>query len=417
MSIKSATHAGPGFDIDSVREMFPALAREVHGQPLIYLDNAATTQKPRVVLDAIRDYYEQHNANVHRGVHTLSMEATDMYEHARLTMQRFLNAREPAEIIFTRGATEALNIVARCYGPTVLGPGKAVLVSECEHHANIVPWQMVCEQTGAELRVSPIHDDGTIQMDALATMLQSDVAIVAMQYVSNALGTIHPVAEICAMARERGIVTVIDAAQAAPHMNIDLQAIDCDFCAVSGHKMYGPTGIGVLCGRRELLESMPPWLGGGDMILSVTFEKTTYNTLPNRLEAGTPHIAGAIGLAAAAAFLQATSLHAIAKHEHSLLTLATQHLQSQNDVRIFGPENENKAAVISFELDDIHPHDLGTVLDSFGIAIRSGHHCAQPLMKRLGVPATARVSFGMYNTHSEVEHLIEGIAAAREMFR
>jgi len=401
-------------DVASVRRDFPVLAREVNGRPLCYLDNAASSQRPRAVIDAISHYYETSHANVHRGVHRLSQEATDLFEGAREAVRRFVNARSAREIVFVRGTTEAINLVAQSYARPRLGPGDEIVVSWLEHHANIVPWQMVCEQTGAILRVIPISRRGEVDFDAFQGLLSERTRLLALTHVSNALGTVVPVEKFIREARRRGIPVLLDGAQAVPHMPVDVQALDCDFYCFSGHKMCGPTGIGVLYGRESLLEAMPPWQGGGDMILAVSFDRTVYNELPYRFEAGTPHIAGAIGLAAALDYLGNLGLDAIARTEHELLVHATKRLGEIPGLEIVGTAPE-KAAVVSFTVDGIHPHDLGTILDHEGVAIRTGHHCAMPVMEFFGVPATARASFAFYNTREEVDRLVEALHLAREM--
>jgi cysteine desulfurase/selenocysteine lyase len=405
-----------GFDVHRLREDFPILNQPIRGKPLVYLDNAATSQKPRAVIDALTHYYTADNANVHRGVYLLSERATRAYENARLTVQRFINAASPREIIFTRGTTESINLVAASYGRKHLKAGDEVVISWMEHHSNIVPWQMMCEETGAILRVVPINDAGELRLEEFEKLLNPRTRLVSVAHVSNALGTINPIREIIALAHRRNVPVLVDGAQAVPHMNVDVQALDCDFYAFSGHKMYGPTGIGVLYGKAELLEAMPPYQGGGDMISSVTFEKTVYNTLPHKFEAGTPYVAGPIGLAAAIDYLDAVGLEKIAAHEHDLLAYATEAVAAIPGVQFIGTARE-KASVLSFVLEGVHPHDLGTILDQDGIAIRSGHHCAQPVMERFGVPATTRASFGLYNTREEVDALVAGIEKAIEVFR
>ena len=403
-------------DASAIRDEFPALAQTVHGKPLVYLDNAATTQKPRAVLEAIQHYYTHDNANIHRGVHALSQRATDAYERARHVVRTFLNAADDAEIVFVRGATEAINLVAQSYGGQVLRPGREVLITEMEHHANIVPWQMVCERTGARLRVAPIADDGTLHLDAFRESMSDATAIVAVAHVSNALGTINPAGEIVRLAHHTGATVLVDGAQAVGHIPVDVQAIGADFYVFSGHKALGPTGIGALYGRKELLDAMPPYQGGGDMIRTVSFEKTTYNDPPRRFEAGTPHIAGAVGLGAALEFLTSIGVDAIERHEQGLLAYATELLGEMDGLRIVGTAPE-KVGILSFVMDSVHPHDIGTILDLEGIAIRSGHHCAMPLMNRLGLPATARASFAVYNTRQDVEALAAGIRRVYEVFR
>jgi cysteine desulfurase/selenocysteine lyase len=397
-----------------VRPDFPVLARQVHGKPLCYLDNAASSQRPRAVIDAISRYYETSHANVHRGVHRLSQEATDLYEGARETTRRFLNAASTREIVFVRGTTEAINLVAQSYARPRLQPGDEILISWLEHHANIVPWQMVCEQTGAKLRVIPITRRGEVDFDAFLGLLGERTRLLALAHVSNALGTVVPVERFIREARRRGIPVLLDGAQAVPHMAVDVQALDCDFYCFSGHKMCGPTGIGVLYGRESLLKAMPPWQGGGDMILAVSFERTVYNELPYKFEAGTPHIAGAIGLAAAIDYLEALGLDRIAAAEQALLDHATAQLREVPGLEIVGTA-PHKAAVASFTVAGVHPHDLGTILDAEGVAIRTGHHCAMPVMDFFGVPATARASFAFYNTRAEVDRLVAALHVAREM--
>ena len=404
-----------GYDVARVRRDFPILSREVYGKPLVYLDNAASTQKPRAVIDAILRFYEAYNSNVHRGVHRLSQEATEAFEAARKRMAAFVGAQDETEIIFTRGTTESLNLVAQSYGRSKLAPGDEILISHMEHHANIVPWQLLCEQTGAVLKVAPITDAGEIDMPAFEALLGERTKIVSVTHVSNALGTVNPVRRIGQLAHAAGAVLVVDGAQGAPHGQVDVQALGADFYALSGHKMYGPTGIGVLYGRRALLEAMPPWQGGGDMIRSVTFEKTTYNDVPFRFEAGTPNIAGAIGLAAAADYLQDLGLERVAVYEAELLAYGTQALEAVPGLRLIGTAGK-KASVLSFVLEGVHPHDIGTILDREGLAVRTGHHCAQPTMERFGVPATARASIGIYNTRAELDVLVEALAKVREVF-
>jgi cysteine desulfurase/selenocysteine lyase len=404
------------FDVEQARRDFPILRQKIHGKPLVYLDNANTTQKPRAVIDAERDVYETYYANVHRGVHQLSVKAGEAFEAARVKVQRFLNAREAREIVFVRGTTEAINLVAQTFGRKNVREGDEILISHMEHHSNIVPWQLLCEQTGGKLRVAPINDAGELILEELEALLSPRTKLVAVAHVSNALGTINPIERIVAMAHARSIPVLIDGAQGAPHLPVDVRAIGCDFYAFSGHKIYGPSGIGVLYGKSELLEAMPPYHGGGDMILSVTFEKTTYNTLPYKFEAGTPNIAGTIGLGAAIDYVSELGLSAIAAWEHELLGYGTTLLKALPGLRLVGTAKE-KASVLSFVLEGIHPHDLGTVLDYEGIAIRTGHHCAQPVMDRYGVPATARASLAFYNTRDELEVLARGIVKAQEMFR
>ncbi len=404
-----------GFDVFKIRADFPILAVKVHGKPLVYLDNAATTQKPQAVIDALIHYYTSENANIHRGVHALSELATESFEQARVKIQRFLGAGDPGEIVFVRGATEAINLVAQTYGRIHAGSGDEIIISSLEHHSNIVPWQILCEQQGARLRVIPINDDGELLLEEFEKLLGPKTKFVAIAHVSNALGTINPVRKMIEMAHRRNVPVLVDGAQAAPHVLIDLQALDCDFYVFSGHKLYGPTGIGVLYGKRKLLEAMPPYQGGGDMISSVTFEKTLYNKLPYKFEAGTPDVSGAIALGAAIDYVSNIGLDRIAAHEDKLLAYATHALSSIPGLRLIGTAKA-KAAVLSFVMENIHPHDIGTVLDQQGIAIRTGHHCAQPLMQRFGVEATARASFALYNTQEEVDALVAGIHKVQEVF-
>jgi cysteine desulfurase/selenocysteine lyase len=382
---------------------------------LVYLDNAASTQKPTAVIETMRRYYEEDNANVHRGVHLLSERATARYDEARHTVKRFLNAREAREVIFVRGTTEAINLVAATFGRQCVRAGDEVLITAMEHHSNIVPWQILCEEKGARLRVAPISDAGELLLDDFEKLLSPRTRIVSVTHVSNTLGTVNPVRRIVEMAHVRKIPVVLDGAQAAPHMRVDVQELDCDFYAFSGHKVYGPTGIGVLYGKAELLEAMPPYQGGGDMISSVTFEKTTYNTIPYKFEAGTPNIAGTVGLGAALDYVENIGMEVIARHERDLLVHVTDRLAAVPGVRLIGTARE-RAGAVSFVMDGVHPHDIGTVLDQQGIAIRTGHHCTQPLMDRFGVPATARVALAFYNTHEEIDTLMRGIDKVKEMF-
>jgi cysteine desulfurase / selenocysteine lyase len=403
------------FDVDQVRCDFPILARPVRGKQLVYLDSAATTQKPRQVVESMARFFDQENANVHRGVHFLSERATERYDGARERVRRFLNARQASEIVFVRGTTEAINLVAFSFGKQRVGPGDEVLITAMEHHSNIVPWQMLCAEKGAKLVVAPIDDRGVLLLDELEKRLGPKTRLLAVTHVSNALGTVNPLAEIVALAHGRGVPVVVDGAQGAPHVGVDVQALDCDFYAFSGHKIYGPTGIGVLYGKAEHLEAMPPWQGGGDMILSVTFEKTIYNKPPNKFEAGTPNMAGAVGLGAALDWLEGLPRAAAWAHEDDLLAYGTEALSRIPGLRLIGTAPE-KTAVLSFVFEDIHPHDIGTVLDREGIAIRTGHHCAQPIMQRFGVPATARASLGLYNTRAEIDALVAGLEKVRRMF-
>jgi len=405
----------PALDVEAIRRDFPVLARRVHGKPLCYLDNAASSQRPRQVIDAISAYYQSSHANVHRGVHALSQEATDLFEGARDKLRGFVNARSTREIIFVRGTTEAINLVAQSYARPRLAPGDEILISWLEHHANIVPWQMVCEQTGARLRAIPMTQSGEVDFDAFRSMIGERTRLLALAHVSNALGTIVPVQHFIAEARRHGIPVLLDGAQAVPHLPVDVQQLDCDFYCFSGHKMCGPTGIGVLYGRESLLAGMPPWQGGGDMILSVSFEKTLYREIPYRFEAGTPDIAAVIGLGAALDWLGELDPEAVAAHENDLLLRATAALAALPGLRLVGTPRE-RAGVISFVLDDAHPHDVGTILDHEGIAVRTGHHCTQPLMERFGVPATIRASFALYNEREDVDRLAAGIARVREVF-
>jgi cysteine desulfurase/selenocysteine lyase len=403
------------YDVQCIRADFPILSRRVNGKPLVYLDNAATTQKPLAVIDAIGRYYRQDNANIHRGVHELSVRATEAYEAARTRVQGFLGAARPEEIIFVRGATEGINLVAQSYGRPRLQPGDEVLITTMEHHSNIVPWQMLCEQTGARLRVVPISDAGEIDLDEYAALLGPRTRIVAVTHVSNALGTMNPVWAMIDLAHRQGAVVLVDGAQAVPHLSVDVAKLDCDFYVFSGHKIYGPTGVGVLYGRKELLDAMPPYQGGGDMIRSVTLEKTTYGDVPYKFEAGTPNISGGIGLAAALEYVQRIGLDAIAAWEYDLLAYATAALAAMPQVRILGTARE-KASVLSFVVEGVHPHDVGTILDREGIAVRAGHHCAQPVMQRFGVSATARASFGLYNARDEVDALVAAVRRVIEVF-
>jgi cysteine desulfurase/selenocysteine lyase len=403
------------FEVDAIRADFPILRRQAHGHPLVYLDNAATTQKPQVVIDAISRYYTDINANVHRGVHVLSGLATDAFEAGREKVRRFLNARSAREIVFTRNATESINLVAHAFGRLKVRAKDEVVISAMEHHSNIVPWQMLCERAGARLRVAPIDDCGELMLDALFALLNERTRLVAVTHMSNALGTINPIQEIVRRAHEHGVPVLVDGAQAAYHLRVDVQALGCDFYAATGHKLYGPTGIGVLYGTEELLDRMDPFLGGGDMISSVTFEGSTWNELPHKFEAGTPDIAGAIGLGAAIDYLTSIGLDEIGGHEQELLAYGTDVLQRVDGVRLIGTA-QRKASILSFVMDDVHPHDIGTVLDREGIAIRTGHHCAQPVMDRFGVPATARASIAMYNTREDIDALVDALARVRQMF-
>jgi cysteine desulfurase/selenocysteine lyase len=403
------------FDVARIREDFPILQQKVHGKPLVYFDNGATSQKPQAVIDALAHYYSAENSNIHRGVHYLSERATAAYEEARSKIRGFINARNNQEIIFVRGTTEAINLVTQSYGRTFLKAGDEIIISAMEHHSNIVPWQMLCEQVGAKLRVIPINHDGEIVMDEFRRLLNEKTKFVSVAHVSNALGTIAPVKEIVALAHERSIPVLLDGAQAVPHLRVDIQDLGCDFYAFSGHKMFGPTGVGVLYGRGELLEKMPPYQGGGDMISLVTFEKTHYNVLPYKFEAGTPHISGGIGLGAAIDYLQGLDWQGLTAHEHALLSYATEALSNIDGLRIIGTAKE-KAGVLSFVFDHVHAHDVGTILDQEGVAVRSGHHCAMPVMQRFGVPATTRASFAFYNTTEEIDVLVRAIHRALKVF-
>jgi cysteine desulfurase/selenocysteine lyase len=403
------------FDAYAVRRDFPILDQKVHGKPLAYLDNAATAQKPRAVIDAISNYYLSDNANIHRGVHQLSERATSYYERGRSVVQKFLNARESREIVFVRGTTEAVNLVAHAYARQQLRPGDEIVVSILEHHSNFVPWKMACEATGAVLRVVPMTDAGELRMDEYERLLGDRTRLVALGHVSNALGTINPAADIVRLAHARGIPVLLDGAQAVPHMRVDVTALDCDFYAFSGHKLFGPTGIGVLYGKAELMDRMPPWQGGGDMISSVTLEEVRYNTPPARFEAGTPDIAGVVGLAAAIEYLDRIDTAAASAHEAALVRDAEQRLSGFDDVKLVG-RAAHKTGIVSFVMTSAHPHDIGTILDREGVAIRTGHHCCQPLMHRLGVPATARASFAFYNTREDVDRLVDAIGRVRRMF-
>jgi cysteine desulfurase / selenocysteine lyase len=405
----------PDFDVARVRAEFPILQQTINGRSLVYLDSAASSQRPRAVLRAVEHYETHLHANVHRGVHTLSQWATDAYERARETVRRFINAGSTREIVFVRGTTEAINLVTNSWGRGHLSPGDEVLITHLEHHANIVPWQMVCAATGARLRAAPLTPTGEVDLDGFRRLLSPRTRMVAIAHISNALGTVLPVREIVRLAHAQGVPVLVDGAQAIPHAEVDVRALDCDFYAFSGHKVYGPTGIGVLYGRESLLNAMPPWQGGGEMILSVSIESSTYNELPAKFEAGTPNISGAVGLAAALEFVEGLGRPAIAAHEHELLTLASAGLAALPGVRLVGTA-PGKAAVVSFTMDGVHPHDIGTILDSQGIAIRTGHHCAMPVMEYFGLPATARASFGCYSNAQDVERLVEGVRTVREMF-
>ncbi len=402
-------------NVSAIRKEFPILTQQVHGKPLVYLDNAATSQKPKCVIEALTRFYMQDNANIHRGVHELSERSTLTYEAARGKVQRFLNAADRREIVFVRGTTEGINLVAQTYGRTHVSAGDEIVISALEHHSNIVPWQMLCEEKRAVLRVIPINDRGEIELDAFEKMLNPRTRLVAVSHVSNALGTINPVHEIVRTAHRFNVPVLIDGAQAVPHMKVDVQNLDCDFYVFSGHKVFGPTGIGVLYGKEKLLVDMPPWQGGGDMISSVTFEKTTYNELPYKFEAGTPDIAGVIGLGAAIDYLDRIDMDAISAYERDLLQYGTQALERISGLRLIGTARE-KAGVLSFVLDGVHPHDVGTILDREGVAVRAGHHCAQPVMERFGVSATTRASLAFYNTSEDIDALVAGIHKVKEVF-
>ena len=403
------------FDVARIREDFPILKQKVHGKPLVYLDNAATSQKPQAVIDALNRYYTTENSNVHRGVHYLSEQATQDYEGARTKVRRLLNASDEREIIFVRGTTEGINLVAQSYGRQHVGEGDEIIISAMEHHSNIVPWQILCQERGARLRVIPINDDGELLMDEYEKLLGPRTKLVSIVHVSNSLGTINPVEQITEMAHSRGVPVLVDGAQSTPHMPIDVGKLGCDFFVFSGHKLFGPTGIGVLYGKADLLEAMPPYQAGGDMIRSVSFEKTTYNSLPYKFEAGTPNIGGSIGLGAAIDYVNGLGFDRINAHEHGLLEYGTERLSSIGGLRLIGTARE-KASILSFALEGIHPHDIGTILDAEGIAIRAGHHCTQPLMDRFGVPATARASLAFYNTREEIDALVKGIDKVIEVF-
>ena len=407
--------ASVAFDVHRVREDFPLLRQQVHGQPLVYLDNAATSQKPQAVIDTLTRYYGEENSNVHRGVHLLSERATEAYEAARANVRRFLNAADTREIIFVRGTTEGINLVAQSYGRASITAGDEIIISWMEHHSNIVPWQMLCEEKGAILRVVPINDHGEALLDEYERLLNPRTKFVALVHVSNALGTINPVKQMIEMAHRQRVPVLLDGAQAVAHLPVDVQELDCDFYVFSGHKVLGPTGIGILYGKADFLEGMPPYQGGGDMILSVTFEKTRYNTLPYKFEAGTPHIAGVVGLGAALDYLRGVGLARIGAYEQELLSYGADVLSAIRGLRLIGTAKE-KAGVLSFVLEGIHAHDIGTILDQEGIAIRAGHHCAMPVMQRFGVPATARASLAFYNTRGELDALGRAIRKAIELF-
>jgi cysteine desulfurase / selenocysteine lyase len=411
----SGTRVASMFDVQRIRRDFPILNQKIHGKPLVYLDNAATTQKPQSVIDAMVRSYAEDNANIHRGVHLLSERATRAYEEARVKVQKFLNAADLREVIFVRGTTEGINLVAQTFGRANIGRGDEVLITEMEHHSNIVPWQLICEEKGAQLKVIPITDEGELRIDLVDSLLTERTKIVAVVHVSNSLGTINPIQAIVEKAHARGIPVLVDGAQAVAHMPVDVQALGCDFYAMSGHKLFGPTGIGVLWGRLPLLETMPPYQGGGDMISAVSFKKTTYNVVPNKFEAGTPNIAGSVGLGAAIDYLSSLDFAAVQAYEDDLLAYGTTALAAVPGIRMVGTASK-KASILSFVMEDVHPHDIGTILDQEGVAIRTGHHCTQPLMERMCVPATARASLALYNTKEEIDALVGALARVREIF-
>jgi len=405
----------PPYDVERVRADFPILHQKVHGHPLVYLDNAATTQKPRQVIEAITRYYEHDNANIHRGVHTLSQRATEEYELARKTAQQFIGAEDCREIIFVRSTTEAINLVAQTYARQNLKPGDEVLITAMEHHSDIVPWQMICEEKQGKLRVAPINEAGEVSLTDFERLLTARTKLVAVAHLSNALGTINPIQQIVGLAHSKNIRVMVDGAQAAPRLPVNVRELDCDFYAFSGHKIYGPTGIGVLYGKLALLEDMPPYQGGGDMISSVSFERTVYNKVPHKFEAGTPDISGPIGLKAALEYVSRLGIENIEQHENQVLEYATNRISALSGVRLIGTAKQ-KAGVLSFVMEGVHPHDIGTILDQEGIAIRTGHHCAQPVMERYGIPATARASLGLYNKKEEIDALVRGIKKVQEVF-
>jgi cysteine desulfurase / selenocysteine lyase len=403
------------YDVEKIRNDFPILKTTVHGKPLVYLDNAATTQKPQYVIDKANNYYKKYNANIHRGVHALSQEATEAFEESRIIVKKFINALGKNEIIFTRGTTESVNLVASTYGRVNINEGDEIIISHMEHHSNIVPWQMLCLEKNAKLRVIPINDDGELILEEFQKMINNRTKFVSVVYASNTLGTVNPIKKIIDLAHSQNIPVMLDAAQAVNHLPIDVQELDCDFLAFSGHKLYGPTGIGILYGKVNHLDAMPPYMGGGDMISKVSFEETTYNELPHKFEAGTPHISGAIGLGAAIEYIEKIGLENIARHENELLLYATKAVSDLAGLKIIGTAKE-KISVLSFHFENVHPHDVGTFLDFEGVAIRTGHHCTQPLMKRFNIPATSRASFGMYNTKEEVDILVAGLKKILEVF-
>lgn len=415
MSEIATSHGAPAFDVEAVRRDFPILARLVNGKPLVYFDTAASAQRPNAVIDATSRFYREHNANIHRGVHTLSQEATADYEHARAKVAAFINAPSASELVFTRGTTESINLVAQAFARPMLKPGDEILISHMEHHSNIVPWQILCEQTGAVLKVAPINEHGELIWESFLDMLSGRVKMIGIVHVSNALGTVNPITEICREAHQYGIPVLVDGAQAVPHQAVDVQALGCDFYCFSGHKMYGPTGIGALWAPMKTLETMQPYQGGGEMIKTVTFEETVYNEPPGKFEAGTPNIAGSVGFGAAVEYLESLGMGNIAAYEAGLLAYATESLLKIEGLRIVGTA-ARKAGVISFTLGEIHPHDIGTIIDHYGVAIRTGHHCAMPAIKHFGLPATARASLGIYNTCDDVDTLVESLIQTRQMF-
>ncbi|MEZ4774440.1 MAG: cysteine desulfurase [Bacteroidia bacterium] len=415
MSILQPNGFIQSLDIEKIRQDFPALHQNVHGKPLVYFDNAATSQKPVQVIERLNHYYRAENSNIHRGVHFLSQQATDEYENARHLVRDFIHAAHAHEVIFTRGTTESINLVASAFGRKYVKAGDEIIISTLEHHSNIVPWQILCEQTGAILKIIPINEAGELDMEAYENLLSDRTRLVSVVYVSNALGTVNPVEEIIRLAHQKGIPVMLDGAQAVPHMKVDVQALDVDFFAFSGHKMFSPTGIGILYGKEKWLNDMPPYMGGGDMIKVVRFEKTEYNDLPHKFEAGTPDISGGIGLGAGIQYMNSLGIENIAAWEHELLRYGTEVLSNIPDLRIIGTARE-KASVISFQIGNIHPYDAGTILDQLGIAVRTGHHCTQPLMHRLGIPGTIRASFAFYNTREEIDRLAEGIIRVKRMF-
>jgi len=412
--METLTTISPVFDVENIREMFPILSRELNDKTLVYLDNAATSQKPQVVIDALSNYYSHYNANIHRGIHTLAEEATAAYESTRVTVKSFINAAFPEEIIFTRGATEGINLVAYTWGRKNIRAGDEIIISGMEHHSNIVPWQILCEERKSILKIIPVTDSGELDMEAYKNLLSSKTKLVSVVHVSNSLGTINPVKEIIDAAHRVGAIVMIDGAQSTVHLDIDVQELNCDFFAFSGHKVYGPTGVGVLYGKKDLLQSMPPFMGGGEMIKEVAFEKTTYADLPYKYEAGTPNIADTVALKSALDFINETGKDAIRKHENDLLQYATSQLEALPGLTIIGTAEE-KVSVVSFVIANIHPQDIGVLLDNQGIAVRTGHHCTQPLMAHFGIPGTVRASFAMYNTKEEIDRLVNGLQKAIKM--